>query len=42
MHPKASRAEALRPAMLDMIDLGQPHQVHPARPFVVVGEGAAR
>jgi CHAT domain-containing protein/tetratricopeptide (TPR) repeat protein len=37
------RAEALRRAMLAMIDNGQPHEAHPAywAPFVVVGEGAA-
>lgn len=37
------RAEALRRAMLTMIDKGEPHQAHPAywAPFVVVGEGAA-
>jgi CHAT domain-containing protein len=36
------RAEALRRAMLAMIDKGEPHQAHPAywAPFVVVGEGA--
>jgi len=36
------RAEALRRAMLDMIDNGKPHEAHPAywAPFVVVGEGA--
>jgi CHAT domain-containing protein len=38
-----SRAEALRRAMLAMIDKGEPHEAHPAywAPFVVVGEGAA-
>jgi len=37
------RAEALRRAMLDMIDNGAPHEAHPSywAPFVVVGEGAA-
>jgi CHAT domain-containing protein len=37
------RAEALRRAMLAMIDKGEPHQAHPAywAPFVVVGEGGA-
>jgi CHAT domain-containing protein/tetratricopeptide (TPR) repeat protein len=37
-------AEALRQAMLAMIDRGEPGQAHPAywAPFVVVGEGAAR
>jgi CHAT domain-containing protein len=36
-------AEALRRAMLAMIDKGKPHEAHPAfwAPFVVVGEGAA-
>jgi CHAT domain-containing protein len=40
---KLSRAEALRRAMLAMIDKGKPHEAHPAywAPFVVVGEGAA-
>lgn len=37
------RAEALRRAMLAMIDKGELHEVHPSHwaPFVVVGEGAA-
>jgi CHAT domain-containing protein len=37
------RAEALRRAMLDMIDAGTPHEAHPSywAPFVVVGEGAS-
>jgi CHAT domain-containing protein/tetratricopeptide (TPR) repeat protein len=37
------RAEALRRAMLAMIDKGAAHEAHPAfwAPFVVVGEGAA-
>jgi tetratricopeptide (TPR) repeat protein/CHAT domain-containing protein len=37
------RAEALRTAMLALIDRGAPHESHPAywAPFVVVGEGAA-
>jgi CHAT domain-containing protein/tetratricopeptide (TPR) repeat protein len=37
------RAEALRGAMLAMIDKGEARQAHPAywAPFVVVGEGAA-
>jgi CHAT domain-containing protein len=41
---KLGRAEALRRAMLAMIDKGKPHEAHPAywAPFVVVGEGAAR
>jgi tetratricopeptide (TPR) repeat protein/CHAT domain-containing protein len=41
---KVGRAEALRRAMLVMIDKGKPHEAHPAywAPFVVVGEGATR
>ena len=41
---KVGRAEALRRAMLAMIDKGKPHEAHPAywAPFVVVGEGAAQ
>jgi CHAT domain-containing protein len=41
---KLGRAEALRRAMLAMIDNGKPHEAHPAywAPFVVVGEGAVR
>ena len=41
---KLGRAEALRQAMLAMIDKGRPHEAHPAywAPFVVVGEGGAR
>jgi len=37
------RAEALRRAMLAMIDKGKPHEAHPAywAPFVVVGEGGS-
>jgi CHAT domain-containing protein len=37
------RAEALRQAMLTMIDKGEAREAHPAfwAPFVVVGEGAA-
>ena len=37
------RAEALRRAMLAMIDQGKPAEAHPANwaPFVVVGEGGA-
>jgi CHAT domain-containing protein len=37
------RAEALRRAMLEMIDTGEGRQMHPAywAPFVVVGEGTA-
>jgi hypothetical protein len=40
---KLGRAEALRRAMLAMIDKGNPHEAHPAywAPFIVVGEGAA-
>jgi CHAT domain-containing protein len=40
---KVGRAEALRRAMLTLIDKGAPHEAHPAfwAPFVVVGEGAA-
>jgi CHAT domain-containing protein/tetratricopeptide (TPR) repeat protein len=39
---KVGRAEALRRAMLAMIDSGDPRESHPAfwAPFVVVGEGA--
>jgi CHAT domain-containing protein len=38
------RAEAMRQAMLDLIDHGAPHEPHPAywAPFVVVGEGRSR
>ena len=41
---KVGRAEALRRAMLAMIDKGEAHEAHPAywAPFIVVGEGAAR
>jgi hypothetical protein len=37
------RAEALRRAMLAMLETGSPREAHPAywAPFVVVGEGAA-
>ena len=40
---KVGRAEALRRAMLSLIDTGKPHEAHPAfwAPFIVVGEGAA-
>lgn len=40
---RTGRAEALRRAMLAMIDTGEPQQAHPSywAPFVVVGEGAA-
>jgi CHAT domain-containing protein/tetratricopeptide (TPR) repeat protein len=36
------RAEAMRRAMLAVIDKGKPHEAHPAywAPFIVVGEGA--
>ena len=39
---KLGRAEALRRAMLTLIDKGEPHELHPAywAPFVVVGEGS--
>ena len=42
-HP-IGRAEALRRAMLALLDKGEAHQAHPAywAPFVLVGEGAAR
>jgi CHAT domain-containing protein len=38
------RAEALRRAMLALIDEGAPHETHPGywAPFVLVGEGSAR
>ena len=38
------RAEAMRQAMLALIDNGAPSEAHPAfwEPFVVVGEGASR
>ena len=41
---KVGRSEALRRAMLVLIDNGAQHEAHPAHwaPFVVVGEGAAR
>ena len=40
--PRMGRAEALRKAMLSMIDGGTPYHTHPAfwAPFIVVGEGA--
>jgi CHAT domain-containing protein/tetratricopeptide (TPR) repeat protein len=40
--PKIGRAEALRRAMLSLINSGNEHEAHPAfwAPFVVVGEGA--
>lgn len=40
--PAIGRAEALRRAMLDLIDKGKPYQRHPSywAPFIVVGEGA--
>ena len=36
------RAEALRQAMLALIDKGEPHEAHPAywAPFIILGEGA--
>src|SRR5262249_40876394 len=41
---KFGRAEALRRAMLALIDKGEVREAHPAywAPFIVVGEGAAR
>jgi CHAT domain-containing protein len=41
---KFGAAEALRRAMLAMIDTGEPRQAHPAfwAPFVVIGEGSAQ
>jgi CHAT domain-containing protein len=41
--PTIGRAEALRRAMLDVIDNGDPDEAHPTywAPFVVVGEGAS-
>jgi tetratricopeptide (TPR) repeat protein/CHAT domain-containing protein len=41
---KVGRAEALRRAMLALIDKGGPNEAQPAywAPFIVVGEGAAR
>jgi CHAT domain-containing protein/tetratricopeptide (TPR) repeat protein len=40
--PRSGRAEALRRAMLMMIDKGEPRHAHPTHwaPFVLVGEGA--
>ena len=42
--PKVGRAEALRRAMLALLDKGEMHEAHPAywAPFVVVGEGSAQ
>jgi CHAT domain-containing protein len=42
--PTIGRAEALRRAILDVIDKGASHEVHPRywAPFVVVGEGSVR
>ena len=42
--PRVGRGEALRRAILAMIDTGEGREAHPAlwAPFVVVGEGAAR
>jgi len=41
--PSIGRAEALRRAMIDIIDNGEAHETHPRywAPFFVVGEGAA-
>jgi CHAT domain-containing protein/Tfp pilus assembly protein PilF len=41
--PTIGRAEALRRAMLSMIDTGKSYEAHPAfwAPFVIVGEGGA-
>jgi CHAT domain-containing protein len=41
-NPRMGRAEALRRAMLSLIDKGDPREAHPAHwaPFIVVGEGA--
>ncbi|MEW5963726.1 MAG: CHAT domain-containing tetratricopeptide repeat protein [Pseudomonadota bacterium] len=41
--PRVGRAEALRRAMLAMVDDGDPDEAHPSiwAPFVVVGEGAS-
>jgi hypothetical protein len=41
---RLGRAEALRQAMLAMIDTGKAYEAHPSywAPFVVVGEGGAR
>ena len=40
--PRVGRAEAMRRAMLALIDKGRPEEAHPAywAPFIVVGEGA--
>jgi CHAT domain-containing protein len=42
-HPDIGRAEALRRAMLALIDRGTPQEAHPSlwAPFVLVGEGTA-
>ncbi|MDX2225235.1 MAG: CHAT domain-containing protein, partial [Rhodospirillaceae bacterium] len=42
--PGIGRGEALRRAMVAMIDKGSPHEAHPAfwAPFVVIGEGGAQ
>jgi CHAT domain-containing protein/tetratricopeptide (TPR) repeat protein len=42
-NPTIGRAEALRRAMLAMIDTGKTYEAHPAfwAPFVIVGEGGA-
>ena len=41
--PSVGRAEAMRRAMLALIDKGRPEEAHPTywAPFIVVGEGAA-
>jgi len=41
-HPEIGRAEALRRAMVEIIERGRVDEAHPAywAPFVVVGEGA--
>ena len=42
-NPKVGRSEALRGAMLALIDTGEPHEAHPSywAPFVLVGKGGA-
>jgi CHAT domain-containing protein len=42
--PAIGKAEALRHAMLSLIDRGPPHHAHPSlwAPFVLVGEGAGQ
>jgi len=43
-HRASGRAEAIRQAMLSMIESGNPAEAHPSNwaPFVVVGEGSGR